>query len=64
MRPGRDPFARFLVAGLTENFAPSPNFDLVDWRRRAMGRVSRHFRHLLDPARDNPLVHYLLTTYR
>jgi hypothetical protein len=64
IRPGRDPFARFLVAGLTEEFAPSPNFDLVDWRRRAMGRVSRHFRHLLDPARDNPLVHYLLTTYR
>jgi hypothetical protein len=64
MRPGRDPFARFLVAGLTENFAPSANFDLVDWRRRSMGRVSRHFRHLLDPARDNPLVHYLLTMYR
>jgi hypothetical protein len=64
IRPGRDPFARFLVAGLTENFDPSPNFDVVDWRRRSMGRVSRHFRHLLDPARDNPLVHYLLTTYR
>jgi hypothetical protein len=64
IRPGRDPFARFLVAGLTENFAPSPNFDVRGWRQRAMGRVSRHFRHLLDPARDNPLVHYLLTTYR
>jgi hypothetical protein len=63
-RPGRDPFARFLVAGLTENFSPSPDFDLVEWRRRSMGRVSRHFRHLLDPARDNPLVHYLLSTYR
>jgi len=64
IRPGRDPFARFLVAGLTEDFSPSPKFDLPDWRRRSMGRVSRHFRHLLDPARDNPLVHYLLTTYR
>lgn len=64
IRPGRDPFARFLVAGLTESFSPSPNFDLLDWRRRSMGRVSRHFRHLLDPARDNPLVHYLLSTYR
>jgi hypothetical protein len=64
IRPGRDPFARYLVAGLTENFPPSPNFDPVAWRRRAMGRVSRHFRHLLDPAKDNPLVHYLLTTYR
>jgi hypothetical protein len=64
IRPGRDPFARFLVAGLAENFAPSPRFNPVDWRRRSMGRVSRHFQHLLDPARDNPLVHYLLTTYR
>jgi hypothetical protein len=63
-RRGRDPFARFLVSGLTEDFSPSPNFDLVAYRRRALGRVSRHFRHLLDPARDNPLVHYLLTTYR
>jgi hypothetical protein len=63
-RPGRDPFARFLVSGLTENYSPSPNFDLVAWRRRSMGRVSRHFRHLLDPAKDNPLVHYLLMTYR
>jgi hypothetical protein len=64
MRPGRDPFARFLVAGLTENYAPSPSFQLVDYRRRSMGRVSRNFRHLLDPAKDNPLVHYLLSTYR
>jgi hypothetical protein len=64
IRPGRDPFARFLVAGLTENISPSPRFDVADWRRRSMGRVSRHFRHLLDPAKDNPLVHYLLATYR
>ncbi len=64
VRPGRDPFARFLVAGLTEDVSPSPDFDLARWRRDAMGRVSRHFRHLLDPAKDNPLVHYLLTTYR
>jgi hypothetical protein len=63
-RPGRDPFARFLVAGLTEDVSPSAKFDLADWRRRSMGRVSRNFRHLLDPGRDNPLVHYLLTTYR
>jgi len=64
IRPGRDPFARFLVAGLTEDHAPSPKFDPADWRRRSMGRVSRHFRHLLNPARDNPLAHYLLSTYR
>ena len=64
LRPGRDPFARFLVTGLTEDVSPGPNFDLPAYRKRAMGRVSRHFRHLLDPAKDNPLAHYLLTTYR
>jgi hypothetical protein len=64
IRPGRDPFARFLVAGLTEDISPSPRFDLADWRHKSMGRVSRHFRHLLDPAKDNPLVNYLLATYR
>ena len=63
-RAGRDPFARFLVAGLTEDISPSEAFDLAAWRRKAMGRTSRHFRHLLDPARDNPLVHYMATLYR
>ena len=61
---GRDPFARFLLAGLTEDHAPSRNFDLAGWRRRSMGRVTRSFRHLLDPAKDNPLVRFLLSTYR
>jgi hypothetical protein len=64
VRSGRDPFARFLVAGMTEDIPPSPHFDPAAWRRQSMGRVSRHFRHLLDPAKDNPLVHYLLSTYR
>ncbi len=64
IRAGRDPFARFLVAGLTEDISPSARFDLAAWRRRSIGRVSRNFRHLMDPARDNPLVHYLLSTYR
>ena len=63
-RPGRDPFARFLMLGLTEDFAPSERFDLATYRRKSMGRASRHFRHLMDPARDNPLVHFLLSTYR
>lgn len=64
IRPGRDPFARFLVNGMTEDFSPSDRFDPVAWRRQSMGRVSRHFRHLLDPAKDNPLAHFLLSTYR
>ncbi len=64
IRTGRDPFARFLVAGLTEDYSPSAAFDLVAWRKGTRGRVSRHFRHLLDPGRDNPLVDYLLKQYR
>lgn len=64
VRKGRDPFARFLISGLTEDFAPSAAFDLAAWRRRTRGRVSRNFRHLLDPAKDNPLADYLLRTYR
>jgi hypothetical protein len=64
IRRGRDPFARFLVAGLTKDTPPSPDFDLAAWRRHNMGRPSRNFRHLLDPAKDNPLVRYLLSTYR
>ena len=64
IRPGRDPFARFLIAGMTEDLPPSGDFDLAGWRRTSMGRVSRHFRHLMDPSRDNPLVRYLLSTYR
>ena len=64
IRPGRDPFARFLVAGLTEDFSPSAAFDLAAWRKTTRGRVSRHFRHLLDPGRDNPLVDYLSRQYR
>jgi hypothetical protein len=64
IRPGRDPFARFLVGGLTEDISPSPRFDLAVYRKRHLGRVTRNFRHLLDPGRDNPLVHFLLTMYK
>ena len=63
-RPGRDPFARFLVTGMTEDTPPSPKFDLVAWRKTKMGRVSRHFRHLMDPTTHNPLVHFLLSASR
>jgi O-antigen biosynthesis protein len=64
LRSGRDPFARFLVTGLTENFSPSEKFDLPAYRKKNMGRVSKHFRHLMDPAKQNPLVRYLLSTYK
>lgn len=59
----RDPFTHFLIAGMQRDIPPSEAFDMAAWRRRTRGRSTRHFRHLLSPDRDNPLVHYLLSTY-
>lgn len=60
----RDPSTHFLIAGMHQDVSPSPAFDMAAWRRQTRGRSTRHFRHLLTPERDNPLVHYLLSTYR
>jgi hypothetical protein len=59
----RDPFAHFLRAGTYADVDPSPDFDAAAYRRRHLGRLSRHFRYLLSPERDNPLIHWLETTY-
>lgn len=61
--PNRDPFAHYLRAGMLRDLDPSPDFDAADYRRRTLGRPSRHFRHLLHPERDNPLVHSLSAAY-
>ena len=60
----RDPFAHYLFAGTWEDLQPSPRFDAIGWRRRTRGRRSRHFKGLLHPDKDNPLVDYMLRTYR
>jgi hypothetical protein len=60
----RDPFAYYLFAGTKADLQPSPRFDAVAWRRQRRGRRSRHFGNLLVPEKDNPLVDYLLATYR
>jgi hypothetical protein len=60
----RDPFAHYLFAGTWEDLQPSPDFDALAWRKRTKGRRSRHFRTLLHPDRDNPLVDYMMSTYR
>lgn len=62
--PGRDPFAHYLVAGMHQDVRPSDQFDAAAWRRRTVGRATRHFRHGQYPERDNPLVHYMLSTYK
>jgi hypothetical protein len=62
--PRRDPFSHFLIAGMQQDVAPSAAFDPAAWRRRTRGRPSRGFKHLLSPEKDNPLVNYLLATYR
>ncbi len=61
--PNRDPFAHFLRAGTYGDRDPSPDFDAAAYRKRVLGRRSRHFRHLLHPERDNPLVHWLGAQY-
>lgn len=62
--PNRDPFAHFLRTGTYNDIDPSTDFDAATYRQRFLGRPSRHFRHLLVPERDNPLVHWLHTDYR
>jgi hypothetical protein len=60
----RDPFAHFLQAGTYRDIDPSPDFNAAAYRKRHLGRPSRHFRQLMHPDRDNPLVHHLRAAYR
>jgi hypothetical protein len=59
-----DPFAYYLFAGTWNDLQPSPTFDAIAWRKRRRGRRSRHFPGLQHPDKDNPLVDYLLSSYR
>lgn len=59
----RDPFAHFLQAGTYRDLNPSSSFDAAVYRKHHIGRPSRHFRQLMHPERDNPLVHYLKSQY-
>jgi hypothetical protein len=61
--PNREPFVHYLQAGTTSNIDPSPDFDVVRYRRDHLGRLTRAFRHRLDPERDNPLLHFLRARY-
>lgn len=61
--PNRDPFAHYLVQGTLADIDPSPRFDARSYRRRFLGRPSRHFGRMMTPNRHNPLVHYLLREY-
>jgi hypothetical protein len=59
----REPFAHYLQIGTASDLDPSPTFDAARYRRRYLGRATRGFRHMLQPERDNPLVHYLRAQY-
>jgi hypothetical protein len=59
----RDPFAHYLRAGTSRDIDPSPRFSSREYRRRHLGRPSRHFPQLMLPDRDNPLVHHLRAEY-
>jgi hypothetical protein len=62
--PNRDPFAHFLLAGTYLDIDPSPSFGTAEYRHRHLGRPTRQFRQLMQPDRDNPLVHHLRAEYR
>jgi hypothetical protein len=59
-----DPFSYYLFAGTWNDMQPSAGFDAIAWRKRHRGRRSRHFTGLLHPDKDNPLVDYMLSTYK
>jgi hypothetical protein len=59
----RDPFAHYLLAGLTQDIDPSRNFDAAGYRRTHLGRPSRGFTKMLRPEEHNPLVHHLRAEY-
>lgn len=61
--PNRDPFAHYLLAGMTGDIDPSRGFDTVQYRRRHLGRPNRGFSKTSRPEEQNPLVHYLRTAY-
>lgn len=60
----QDPFAFYMFAGTSNDLQPSAAFDAIAWRKRRRGRRTRHFTELLYPDRDNPLLDYMLSTYR
>jgi hypothetical protein len=61
--PNRDPFAHYLLAGMTQDIDPSGAFDAVVYRRAHLGRPSRDFAKMMRPETDNPLVHHLRAAY-
>lgn len=64
VRRRHDPFSYYLFAGTWNDMLPSAAFDAIAWRKRNRGRRSRHFTGLLHPDKDNPLVDYMLSTYK
>ena len=58
----RDPFAHYLYAARREDIDPSAEFDAGAYRRRYLGRRSRHFAHI-DACRELPLLHRLAREY-
>jgi hypothetical protein len=64
MHRRHDPFAHYLFAGTWNDIQPSAAFDAIAWRKRNRGRRSRHFIRSLHPDKDNPLVDFMLSTYR
>jgi len=62
--PNRDPFAHYLFAARVEDIDPSPEFSASAYRRKHLGRRSRHFAQIVDERRDMPLLHALMRGYQ
>ena len=61
--PGRDPFAHYLQAGMTQDIDPCRGFNAGRYRQTKLGRPSRGFARVLRPDHHNPLVHFLRAEY-
>jgi hypothetical protein len=61
--PNGDPFAHYMLAGMTRDIDPSGGFDAAKYRRAHLGRPSRGFVTMMRPEEHNPLVHYLRVGY-
>lgn len=62
--PNRDPFAHYLQVGTVQDIDPSKSFDAADYRRRNLGKPSHGFARNLHPEQHNPLIHYLVGSYK
>jgi hypothetical protein len=63
LSPNRDPFAHYLLAGMTRDIDPNCDFDAAQYRRLHLRPPARGSSNRLNPLEHHPLVHYLDAEY-